>query len=99
MSNPEGMGEREGMIAVVLDADKNGHVFDSLLQHCREWRSQDVGDLKIIVKHNGTKAGRPVAAITFTAVLNGQPHTVQTVTTVRLLKHALSIIQNAYPEL
>jgi hypothetical protein len=93
------MSDLPEQIGVMVDADGSGRLFDSLLNHCRATGAQDVGDLRIILKNKGTKEGRPIAAITFTAVLEGTPVTVQTVTTLRMLKRALEIINAHHPDL
>lgn len=89
------MAER---ISLVLDPDRTGRVFDTALQQCRAAQSQDTGDLHIITKDNGTAQGRPIAIVTFTAVIGGKPVPVQTVTTVALLKGALAALNGRYPD-
>jgi hypothetical protein len=93
------MSDLPEQIGVTVDADGSGRLFDSLLDHCRKTGVQDTGDLRIITKKAGTKQGRPIAAITFTADIQGTPVTVQTVTTLSMLKRTLEILNAHYPEL
>ena len=87
---------RFSQIQMVLDPDKTGRVFDELLH--RSGAAQDIGDLKIVTNDKGTEAGRAVAILAFTAVINGKPQLVQTVTTVRTLQMALGALNGRYPE-
>lgn len=86
-------------IKLVLDPDGTGRVFDELLNRCRAQGAQDTGDLHIVTKDNGTREGNPIAILAFTAVVNGKPTLVQTVTTVKLLKFTLGALNGKYPEL
>ena len=86
-------------ISVILDGDETGKVFDEVLKKARAEKAQDTGDLHIFTKRHGTKEGNPIAAIVFTAVVNGKPQMVQTVTTVKLLVSTLEILKAKYPNL
>jgi hypothetical protein len=84
-------------ISLVLDPGSTGRVFDELLHH--SGAAQDMGDLKIVTKDNGTESGNPIACIAFTAVLSdGRQQLVQTVTTVALLKASLAALNGRYPD-
>lgn len=83
-------------IKVVLDPDHTGRVFDELLH--RSGAAMDTGDLLIVTKDSGTTVGNPIVVIAFTAVIDGKPHLVQTVTTVKLLKGTLALLNARYPD-
>lgn len=86
-------------LSLYIDVDGTGRLYDSLLARAREIGVQDTGDLAIATKNNGDgKGGAPLAMLTFTAVIKGSPVTVQTVTTVKLLKSTLRLLDQHYPD-
>lgn len=93
------MSERTSGIRAIVDQDGNGRIFNDVLAQMKQQGVQDIGDLTIITKKNGTESGRPVAMITFTAVIEGKPQLVQTVTTLRLLMSTLEILKRHHPEM
>lgn len=56
------------------------------------------GDVELITKDAGTQNGRAVACITFTVEVNGEHKRAQTVTSVRNLLTALTLLQGRYDE-
>lgn len=85
-------------ISLYLDQGGSGALYDEMLKRFRDRGVQDSGDLMIFTKQTGTKEGRPCAMLAFTAVIDGRPVLVQTVTTLRALRSALEIITEKHPE-
>lgn len=87
---------RTTQIKIVLDPDNTGRVYDELVH--RSGAAKDIGDLMIVTKDKGTENGNAIACIAFTAVIDGKPQLVQTVTTVRLLQATLAALNGRYPQ-
>ena len=76
-------------IVVVPDQAGKGEDFDKAL----EGTLPDFADLKLIVKKNGTKGGRPIIMLAFTVHLpDGSIERVQTVTTLRNFLNAADML-------
>jgi hypothetical protein len=96
---PDQVGPLVGGITIVMDENNDGSEFDEAIKGTLP----ECGDLKFVVKNNGTKKGKPVVLIGFTSVLlDGndqvqQEFRVQSVVTVRNLIMVLRILETAFP--
>jgi hypothetical protein len=59
---------------------------------------RDDGQFRVVVKDNGTVQGNAIAVITFGVEVDGKIMRAQTVTTVKLLKGLLAILDGRYTD-
>lgn len=86
-------------LTVIADTDKSGVSFDAMLKHPLLLKDTDE-PVTVIIKDKGTVNGNPIAMISFQIVQkDGSLAIAQTVTTVRLLKGTLKILETLYPDL
>lgn len=84
-------------ISVFLDLAHDGALYDALLARIRTLGTKDLGDLTFVTKAHGTVQGRPIVLLTFTAVIEGKPVLVHSTTTLRVLRQAISMMDEAHP--
>ncbi len=86
-------------LTVITDHDNSGAAFDALLKHPLLLKDTD-DPVSVVIKNDGTKEGSACAMIVFPVVQkDGTVALAQTVTTVRLLKAALKILEQTHPHL
>lgn len=56
------------------------------------------GDLTLITKHDGAISGRAIAMLTFTVEVDGKMRQAQAVTSIKLLKWMLQVLDGRYDD-
>jgi hypothetical protein len=82
-------------VTVLLDDTK---AYDEAL-HGKDMRVlQDLGDVRIITKHDAMQNGKAACLITFTVDIAGKPARAQTVISLRLFKILVKVLNLKYDD-
>jgi hypothetical protein len=74
-------------------------LFDAIIQGTAPHDTlPEGGDLMLITKHGGTESERAIAMLTFTVEVGGKMRRAQAVTTVKLLKACLKMLNGRYTD-
>jgi hypothetical protein len=74
-------------------------LFDAIIQGTAPHDTLPEGaDLALIIKHGGTESGRAIAMLTFTVEVDGKMRRAQAVTSVKLLKACLKMLNGRYTD-
>ena len=74
-------------------------MFDAIIQGTAQHPTlPEGGDLSVITKHDGAISGRAIAMLTFTVQVEGVSMIAQAVTSIKLLKQMLRMIDAKYTD-